>query len=960
MNETEIWQRIYQALDDGDYETMIALLRPLAEKGNAEAQFRLGCRYDNGEGVKQDYAKAFAWYEKSTLQNHARAQYNLGWLYEAGKGIAQDYGKAFAWYEKSALQGNMYAQGNLANCYEYGNGVVQNYEKAFAWYEKAALQGSMRGQNSLGILYETGKGVSRNYAKAIEWYEKAAMQGDMYAQYNLANLYRDGTGVTQDYEKAFTWYEKSAQQGHAWAECNLGWLYEYGKGRPQDYEQALTWYEKAAAQNNTRAQYYLGVMYEKGLGVAADESRARQWLEKAAMQGNAEAARRLARFYEDGGAIFADGLRLAGSTPRYLGIPPQMLPRVAAVFPALQAEKNALWQQAFAAHQAGDRLTAFALIRELAEDGDADAHYLLALMYLDGTPIVSDHYPAREALYEVKNERAFAARGHLAQIRYWTEKAHDPLRLMESGSCTRGILKKLAAEGDAPAQNFLGCIDAIYGQKATECFADAAAQNDAMGQFNLALAYESGEDDHCDWAQAHDYYEKAAAQDFAPAQFRLALQYLHGKGVARDEALAWRWMARAAAAGDADAQNALGLRALRDGNAAQAQQWFAQAAAQGLAAAQNNLAVCDPAAAQCEGLTQAAAQGEPRAWFNLGVLAERAGNVAQARQHYAQAALCGDLPAQQAYRQLAAGVAANTPSAAMQQALADWAAGDCRRARAAVQTAAEAGDVWAQFCLACIYDDNRIFLRDEAQAQTWLAQAAAGGNIRAQYRLGIRYCDEARQLYQYHVKAKVCDSARLWLVQAAIQGDGAAQRALGEMFTNRDYGVPDRVLADYWRDAAQWANAPADPPGAVQRDSTVAAVDSRQITAYWSAARQGDAAAQYALGVLYQAGEVVPQGFAQAFQWYERAAQQHYAPAQLALGILFEYGKGVAANAARAVQYYEQAALQGHPVAQYRLALHYRDGEGVAQDTAKAREWLARAAEQDNPAAARTLAALSA
>ena len=861
MNETEIWQRIYQALDDGDYETMVALLRPLAEKGNAEAQFRLGYRYDNGEGVAQDYAQAIYWYEQSAMQNYAGAECNLGWLYE------------------------------------------------------------------------------------------------------------NGNGVSQDFYKAFAWYERSARHGSVWGQVNLAELYEYGKGVAQDYAAALSWYEKAALQDNGWAQLKLGIFYETGLGVAADEGRARQWLEKAAMQGNVEAARRLARFYEDGGAIFADGLRLAGSTPRYLGIPPQMLPRVAAVFPALQAEKNApLWQQAFAAHQAGDCLTAFALIRELAEDGDADAHYLLALMYLDGTPIVSDHYPAREALYEVKNERAFAARGHLAQIRYWTEKTHDPLRLMESGSYTREILKKLAAEGDAPAQNFLGCIYAankrnIFADdpKATECFADAASQNDATGQFNLALAYESGEDDHCDWAQAHNYYEKAAAQDFAPAQFRLALQYLHGKGVAHDEALAWRWMARAAAAGDADAQNALGLRALRDGNAAQAQQWFAQAAAQGLAAAQNNLAVCDPAAAQCEGLTQAAAQGEPRAWFNLGVLAERAGNVAQARQHYARAALCGDLPAQQAYRQLAAGAAANTPSAAMQQALADWAAGDCRRARAAVQTAAEAGDVWAQFCLACIYDDNRIFLRDEAQAQAWFAQAAAGGNIRAQYRLGIRYCDEARQLYQYHVKAKVCDSARLWLVQAAIQGDGAAQRALGVMFANRDYGVPDRVLANYWNDAARRANAPvADPPGAVQRDSTVAAVDSRQITAYRSAARQGDAAAQYALGVLYQVGEVVPQGFAQAFQWYERAAQQHYAPAQLALGILFEYGKGVAANAVRAVQYYERAALQGHPVAQYRLALHYRDGEGVAQDTAKAREWLARAAEQGNPAAARTLAALSA
>ena len=67
MNETEIWQRIYQALDDGDYETMVALLRPLAEKGDAEAQFRLGYRYDNGEGVAQDYAQAIYWYEQSAM-----------------------------------------------------------------------------------------------------------------------------------------------------------------------------------------------------------------------------------------------------------------------------------------------------------------------------------------------------------------------------------------------------------------------------------------------------------------------------------------------------------------------------------------------------------------------------------------------------------------------------------------------------------------------------------------------------------------------------------------------------------------------------------------------------------------------------------------------------------------------------------------------------------------------------
>ncbi len=50
------------AYDRGDYATAIREWRPLAEQGNADAQFFLGFMYYKGRGVPQDYAQAHMWY----------------------------------------------------------------------------------------------------------------------------------------------------------------------------------------------------------------------------------------------------------------------------------------------------------------------------------------------------------------------------------------------------------------------------------------------------------------------------------------------------------------------------------------------------------------------------------------------------------------------------------------------------------------------------------------------------------------------------------------------------------------------------------------------------------------------------------------------------------------------------------------------------------------------------------
>jgi TPR repeat protein len=66
------------ALERGDYATAKRIWQPLAEQGNAAAQYSLGNMYDSGRGTPQNYAEALKWYHKAAEQGYAKAQNNLG------------------------------------------------------------------------------------------------------------------------------------------------------------------------------------------------------------------------------------------------------------------------------------------------------------------------------------------------------------------------------------------------------------------------------------------------------------------------------------------------------------------------------------------------------------------------------------------------------------------------------------------------------------------------------------------------------------------------------------------------------------------------------------------------------------------------------------------------------------------------------------------------------------------
>ena len=112
----------YDALARKDYARAIKEYRPLAERGDPEAQYRIGRLYEFGNGYPKDQAQGIAWIRKAAAQNHIDAQQELGVIYAIGDGVQQDDVQAVAWFRKAAMQGDAMAQYNLGLLYAKGAG----------------------------------------------------------------------------------------------------------------------------------------------------------------------------------------------------------------------------------------------------------------------------------------------------------------------------------------------------------------------------------------------------------------------------------------------------------------------------------------------------------------------------------------------------------------------------------------------------------------------------------------------------------------------------------------------------------------------------------------------------------------------------------------------------------------------------------------------------------------------
>jgi TPR repeat protein len=166
-----------------------AAVRKAAKAGNAEAQFRLGVMYGNGDGVAMDHDQAREWFQQAARQGHENALITLAWMYANGTGVEVDEDRARELYLEAARRGSAKAQYVVATMYRFAQyGVEKDVEAAVEWYLKAADQGMPTAQFALGKMLMEGKGVVRDDAAALQWLSLAHVNGSKRAEDYVKHL----------------------------------------------------------------------------------------------------------------------------------------------------------------------------------------------------------------------------------------------------------------------------------------------------------------------------------------------------------------------------------------------------------------------------------------------------------------------------------------------------------------------------------------------------------------------------------------------------------------------------------------------------------------------------------------------------------------------------------------------------------------------------------------------------
>ena len=228
----------------------------------------------------------------------------------------------------------------------------------------------------------------------------------------------------------------------------------------------------------------------------------------------------------------------------------------------------------------------FDLIKELAENGNATAMYLLAQYFRS--------YEFNMEKFKEWLSKAIEAGEALAKIRWYSEFEQEK-------ELDKNVLEEVLnmAENDTIYAMFelgryydLNKVNKNY-EEAVKWYEKAAEQGYSMAQVNLGNIYYDGKGVEQNYEKAVELYKKAAEQGNAIAQYNLALKYVRGQGVEQNYEEAVKWYRQSAEQGYMYAQCNLGyMYEVGNGveqNLEEAVMWYRKAAEQGFAVAQKNL-----------------------------------------------------------------------------------------------------------------------------------------------------------------------------------------------------------------------------------------------------------------------------------------------------------------------------------------------------------------------------------
>ncbi|MES2212965.1 MAG: tetratricopeptide repeat protein, partial [Pseudomonadota bacterium] len=268
--------------------------------GEGRALMMKGMRYELGDGMPKDMARAAETYALAAQKNMPFAAYRLAELYLDGQGVHRDTVQAYYYLNIAAKAGMAPAHLKIAQLLFQQRRV--NTAELLEHLEAAAALSQPLAAYWLSILYRNPiPGMVKNIDASIEWHAKADdMSGNALGKYEIGRMYDRGLGFSRDFAEAFRWYLPAAEQGLQEAQIALGNLYYSGQGIEQNFGEAMYWYKKASVDGAPAASYQLALMYANGEGADMSLETAAHWMRLSAMAKYRPAQFRLAQWYRDG------------------------------------------------------------------------------------------------------------------------------------------------------------------------------------------------------------------------------------------------------------------------------------------------------------------------------------------------------------------------------------------------------------------------------------------------------------------------------------------------------------------------------------------------------------------------------------------------------------------------------------------------------------------------------------
>jgi len=227
--------------------------------GRGFAQYALGKKYRDGQGVERNIQKAVELFTLAAKQGNSFAAFALGKMYLSDDpALSRNVAAALKWITNAAEHGNQFAQYYLGKLLLKGtDDISQDTNSALRWLLASVEQGNVHAEYALAMAYLKGESVPKDSLKAMELLKRVSSREHQFAQYQLGKLLLQGEDVPKDVVAAVHWLTASAMHGNQYAQYALGKLYLLGKGVEKDKDRAAKWFQMAANQGNEYAQFYL-------------------------------------------------------------------------------------------------------------------------------------------------------------------------------------------------------------------------------------------------------------------------------------------------------------------------------------------------------------------------------------------------------------------------------------------------------------------------------------------------------------------------------------------------------------------------------------------------------------------------------------------------------------------------------------------------------------------------------